>query len=286
MRTPTNKAILYDDNCPMCAMYTQGFVQWGVLQPENRIPFTKAGQQLKPEALAVQLDTSRARHEIPLVDLAGGPTLYGIDAMVYLLSRRIPLIGHLSHLKPLYRFFQFLYSLVSYNRRIIVPSPPHSAAFDCTPAFHLGYRLAFIGYALVLASLITYAFGGSVSAFWSVENSGEKMLLLCGTGWLMQMSWAIIFLKEKRIDYLGHLAVLMIVGVLILIPGMVVSWLTKHQFVLVPVASVLISSGVMLWQHIRRVRHLGLSQWWTVAWFVALQSTAAFWLYGFLVHGQ
>jgi hypothetical protein len=35
----------------------------------------------------------------------------------------------------------------------------------------------------------------------------------------------------------------------------------------------------MLWQHISRVRHLQLSQGWTIGWFLILQATATFWLW-------
>jgi len=78
MKATANKVILYDDHCPMCALYTRGFVKWGVLDQQNRVAFTEAGRLLNPEAPATQLDALRARHEIPLIDLAGGPTLYGV----------------------------------------------------------------------------------------------------------------------------------------------------------------------------------------------------------------
>jgi hypothetical protein len=257
MKNTTHKAILYDDHCPMCALYTQGFVKWGVLKPENRVAFTQANEVLPPEANTVRLDPIRSRHEIPLIDLHGGPTPYGIDAMVYLLRQRVPLIGKIMQLKPVYAFFRFLYALVSYNRRIMVPSSGPTATFDCTPLYHRGYRLAFIGYGIVLASLITMAFGESVAGYWPVPGA------------------AVLFLEKKAVDYLGHLSVLMIIGTLVLLPGMALSHATQYQFPAIPAISVLMSSSLMTWQHIRRVRHLGLSQWWTAAWFLSLQTTAA-----------
>lgn len=284
MPTADNKAILYDDHCPMCALYTRGFVKWGVLNEQNRVAFTEAGRVLDPEARATQLDALRARHEIPLIDLAGGPTLYGIDAMVYLLRQRIPLIGRIMRLKPVYAFFRFLYALVSYNRRIMVPSRPQTATFDCTPRFHRGYRLAFIGYAIVLASLLTLLFGRSVGGYWPLAGVGGKMLLICGTGWLVQMLLALLFMKEKAIDYLGHLAVLMIIGTLVLLPGVGLGGLTDYQFPMIPLLSVAFSSTLMTWQHVRRIRLMGLSQGWTWSWFFTLQSTAACWAYAFWIN--
>jgi hypothetical protein len=284
MPTATNKAILYDDYCPMCALYTRGFVKWGVLNQHSRVAFTEAERVLEPEALAAQLDALRVRHEIPLIDLAGGPTLYGIDAIVYLLQQRIPLIGRIVKFKPVYAFFRFLYALISYNRRIVVPCRPQTATFDCTPLFNRGYRLAFIGYGIVLASVLTLLFGRSVGGYWPVAGIGGKMLLICGTGWLVQMLLALLFMKEKCIDYLGHLAVLMIIGTLVLLPGVGLSWLTDYQFPIIPLLSVAFSSTLMTWQHVRRIRLAGLSQGWTLGWFFILQSTAAFWAYVFWIN--
>jgi hypothetical protein len=97
----------------------------------------------------------------------------------------------------------------------------------------------------------------------------------------MQMLLALLLLKDKAIDYLGHLAVLMIIGTLVLLPGMVLSQLTAYQFPAIPLLSVAISSALMTWQHIRRVRQMGLSQGWTFCWFLVLQSAAAGWAYAF-----
>jgi hypothetical protein len=284
MKNTASKAILYDDHCPMCALYTQGFVKWGVLKPENRVAFTQASKVLSPESDHGQLDSVRSRHEIPLIDLHGGPTLYGIDAMVYLLGQRLPLIRKTMQLKPVYAFFRFLYALVSYNRRIMVPSSGPTATFDCTPLYHHGYRLSFIGYGIVLASLITLAFGQSVAGYWPIPGAATKMLLICGSGWVLQMGMAVLLLEKKAVDYLGHLSVLMIIGTLVLLPGMALSQVTQYQFPAIPAISIVISSGLMTWQHIRRVQHLGLSQWWTCTWFLSLQSTAAIWLAAFWFH--
>lgn len=292
MRTSAQKAIIYDDNCPMCALYTQGFVKLDVLRPENRVAFRNLGEQ----NLADQIDLFRARHEIPLVDLAGGPTLYGVDAMLCLIAQRIPLFGHLVHCQPAYQFFKRLYSLVSYNRRIIIPARLEGApdtqtpigantpAFDCTPVFHRTYRLAFIAFAIVFSSLVTYAFGESLNRYLSEPNGGWKMLLIAGTGWVVQMLLAGIFLKENKIDYWGHLGVLMVLGVLILLPGI---WLTHFfgpQSPWLSILSVVLSSSTMLWQHTRRIILLGLSQWWSFVWLIALQGTAAFWIYTFYLN--
>jgi len=164
----------------------------------------------------------------------------------------------------------------------MVPSRQQTVDFDCTPLFHRGYWLAFIRYAIVIASMLTLLFGRSVGGYWPLWGMGGKMLLICGTGWLMQMLLTLLFIKEKEvIDYLGHLAVLMIIATLVLLPSVGLSWLTNYQFPMIPLLSVAFSSTLMTWQHVHRIRLMGLSQGWTWGWFFTLQSTAACWAYAF-----
>lgn len=138
------KAIIFDKNCPMCALYTQGFVSAGMLKPENRVPFT-----CLPEAYQGQIDIDRSRHEIALVDVQGGKTLYGLDSLLYLIGTRLPTLARIGRWKPLYIFFSWLYAFVSYNRRVIIQAPK-TTGLDCAPDFHAGYRGAFIGFVILL----------------------------------------------------------------------------------------------------------------------------------------
>jgi hypothetical protein len=153
------------------------------------------------------------------------------------------------------------------------------ALFDCTPDFHLTYRIAFILFAIFSSTGITYAFGQSLNPLFSFPSGGTHMLLIAGTGWAVQIGLASLLLKDKRIDYIGHLGVVMLIGVLVLLPGICISRFTDFQYFAVPLISVLLSSSLMCRQHFIRVRSLGLHQIWTVIWFVVLQSTALFWIY-------
>ncbi|QHT69920.1 hypothetical protein GXP67_26380 [Rhodocytophaga rosea] len=274
-----NKAIIYDDQCPACKLYTTGFVKWGLLEQNNRIPFTKIIDSDKVS----QLDLQHSRHHIPLIDLTGGETLYGLDALVFLLSQKIPFLKTLLRIKPIYSFFSGFYNIISYNRRIIIPVHTPASGFDCAPDFSLRYRLYFIALAVSIASVITYAFGDSLSHFSLSGIGGMDMLCIAGTGWVLQILMALCvtlpFQPRQRINYIAHLGVIMIMGVFILLPGICLSALTAYQYPLIPTISVVISSSIMLWQHISRVRHIQLSQGWTIGWFLILQITAAFWLY-------
>ena len=135
------KQIIYDDTCPMCQWYTGAFVKYGFLQEQNRVSFNELNHQNLEE---YKLDTNTARHEIPLVDLAGDKPMYGLDSLVYILQSRWPWVGKVMKVKPLRWFFQKLYTLVSYNRRVMAPTTQKATGFDCAPDFNVRYRMFFI----------------------------------------------------------------------------------------------------------------------------------------------
>ncbi len=151
--TVENKRIFYDDACPMCRIYTAAFVRCGILVPEGRSGFAEAS----PADLA-RIDAKRARHEIPLLDTAGGETLYGMDAWFALLASRFPALA------PLFRsgvpgaLLTPLYALISYNRRVIVgcpPAPLGANGFDPAPDFSLPWRAAYLAVCFAVWLLLT-----------------------------------------------------------------------------------------------------------------------------------
>lgn len=156
--TAKNKRIFYDDACPMCRSYTAAFVQCGILPPDGRMGFAEASS-----ADLARMDANRARHEIPLIDTDGGETLYGMDAWFALLANRFPI------LTPVFRsgvpgaVLTPLYTLISYNRRVIVgcpPAPIGANGFDPAPDFSLGWRVAYLafcftGWLLLLGNVAT-----------------------------------------------------------------------------------------------------------------------------------
>ena len=272
MNNSPTKAIIYDGECPFCAAYTRAFVRLQMLRPEERISFS----ELHEQEFISRLDKSRQGNEIPLVDLNGGETLYGTDALLFLIARRAPFISRLFKMQPLYFFIKQLYATISYNRRIILAKNFCSLRHDCAPDFHRGYRIAYLVFAAAFASLISWFFGKNLAATDPSMQlfSGGRMLLLCGSGWLVTMAAAAAFVKKERLSYLGHLATLQIIGVLILIPSVIFSKYLGTAGLFLAAVSVLCSSALMLRGHIRRVRLLGLSQIWTAIWFLFLQTSA------------
>ena len=197
MKNLAHKIIIYDDVCPMCKAYTEGFVQLGWLPLENRVGFSQV-----PQTILDQIDSDRARHEIPLFDTETGETLYGKDALFFILGEQMPV------LKPLFRFPPFraiiivLYQIITYNRRIIAGSPTPQNGFDCAPDFNAFYRWLYIGLAAFLSILCLKNFNQTFDNQWIVILGLFLVGILRGP-----------FFKhfKTQTDYFGHLATVFLI---------------------------------------------------------------------------
>lgn len=205
-----DKIIIYDDNCPLCCWYTDAFVSTGLLKNEHRLSFS----QLSNEGLLEKLDLEKSKDEIPLLDTAGEPTLYGIDSLLELLGRRWPWVKVVANVAPINWFLRRLYKLVSYNRRIIVGSESSPLVhFDCTPHFNLFYRRLYLLIALVVG-------GGALLAYMSMYLP-FGIAFSIGLGWILLLLRGVAQPLEKRITYWGvMLTPLLLIG-LILMPTLV-----------------------------------------------------------------
>lgn len=223
------KAIIYDDQCPMCRWYTQAFVEAELLSEEHRISFA----ELNASPLSTQIELERSKHEIPLVDIDGGETIYGVDSLVHLLQPRFPWLKKLMQIKPFNFLVRRLYKLVSYNRGIMAPSYPSFREFDCTPDFHWGYRLLLIA---LLGGAGTYSCLSVISDFgWSANSVYAGLALLVA---------GLPFSDKHYISYLGHLSIVLFLTGLILLVGSGLSGTT-----LIPC---IIASLFFSWQYARR----------------------------------
>ncbi len=237
------KLIIYDGSCPMCRLYTKGMVaadQSGCL---TRI----SNDQLNQKAILDRVDRQRARHEIPLVDLDGGETLYGVDTWLYAFGRRSHSIEKLLSFKWLKTILEQLYAFISYNRRIIITSAPGRwQLLDLQPEFRLSYRLIFVFVAMSLVGGLHYAVAGSFT--WPVFA-----LLIVQLGLVslyLSLTKRLPFL-ETLLDYMGHLGMSLLLGGIVIAIGSILHW----------PGSVLAGSALAISQHFIRQYRLGLNPW-------------------------
>lgn len=271
MKTQANKAIVFDDQCPMCQWYTGEFVKHGMLSEENRLAF----RTLHTQNAIHQIDLERAKSEIPLVDTNGGETIYGIDSLLTLLEGKIPFLVSIAKWKPLYWFFKRLYFLVSFNRRIISGAVKTHYQIDCTPPFNLKYRLVYLGIAAILASLFTATFSWALLRTpneITAHLQTEQVFLAIAIGWVLQAAFTFFTFSDKKewLEYSGHLGTLAIIGSAVLLPAISISFMIPQFTLIILSLACFMSFSLMLKQHIKRVKNGEWKQWLTASWMAFL----------------
>jgi predicted DCC family thiol-disulfide oxidoreductase YuxK len=278
MKTLSNKLIIYDSNCKLCSSLKIVVLKLTSI-PESKI---KAFKDLESD-LSKHVDAEKFKNEMALIDTTGGNTLYGAEGIAHILSSQYKIVDFLFRFKLIFILFNFFYRTQAYNRYIIA-TPKSNFKCDCFPDRVVKYRISYILMTVLISVLLTALFGISLKSFFPEmlkTEAATQMLLMAGTGWVLQIVVAVVVLRDKALDYIGHLGSIMVVGLLILIPSMLISAFTGIATPWIPAISVMFSSGYMLYLHLNRVRYLELSQGWTISWFLFLQSTALFWIYIF-----
>jgi predicted DCC family thiol-disulfide oxidoreductase YuxK len=206
--------IIYDDSCPLCAAYTNAFIQTGIIEKEGRINFSN----ITPE-MTERIDIKRSANEIPLIDTKTNQVWYGIDALLELLGQKIPFIKQAGNIQPIKWLLYKSYKLISFNRRVIVAAKKTTGGFDCTPDFNIRYRVFFM--------MICLAFNT-----WMLIPI-QKYLLTAGppqTTSILHLQYAhfvivtlnvcigLVLGQRKGLEYLGQVNMLALIAVLLTIP--------------------------------------------------------------------
>lgn len=281
MKSLDNKLLIYDANCKVCSSLRDVVVRFTSI-PETKI---KAYKDLDAER-SQQVDPATFRNVMALIDTSGEKTIYGAEGLAYIFSSQYRLIDFLFRFPLMLKLFTFFYKTQAYNRYIIA-TPKSKFQCDCFPDRVVKYRVSYIVLTLLISVLLTAMFGISLrnlAGGISPSAAALQMILMAGTGWVVQMALAMAVMRNKTIDYIGHLGSIMVTGLLILLPWMLFHAITAIENIYLPLISVVISSGVMLYLHIHRVRHLELSQAWTASWFLSLQSGAICWIWFFYLN--
>jgi len=210
----SNKILLYDDFCPLCAWYSGLFVKYKLLAPENRQPFSTAS-----EKLISLIDFEKGRNEIPLVDPANGTVVYGVDALLSILGNPLPFIEKIGKIKPVHWLLTKLYKFVSYNRKVVVARKCGTGRIDCSPEFNIPYRLLLVLLSLTIMILSIGAVHTGILSHISFYTITKEQLVLA-TLFLTSISYAAAFISplRKTIEFFGQASMLTILTALSLIP--------------------------------------------------------------------
>lgn len=261
MKNLEDHKILYDEVCPMCDFYSGAFVKTGMLPKDGRLPY----QQL-PEGMHSVVDCRRAVNEIALVNTKTGQVAYGVQSLFLILQHSFPVLKPLFRSKSFFWLADKAYKFVSYNRRLIMPAQVAITSSLNEPAFHRAYRLLY----LLLAWLFTATFLNQYSVHLQplipVGNFYREWLI-CGGQILWQSAILRIGNAGNRRDYLGNMMTISLVGALALLLVLAVGSFFSfgpHFYA----GAFLFVAGLMLVEHMRRVKLLGLNWILTLSWAV------------------
>lgn len=259
MKTLTNQTLLYDKDCPLCRVYTKGFITAGMLDENGKKPYCQLSEEEQNF-----VDVKRASNEIALVDHQNKTVIYGIDSLLKVIGHSFPWMEKVGHLKPVKYCLKKLYSFISYNRKVIIPNKMNpEIKLQCIPDFNYKYRWFYIAFATIITTFTLFYFSGMLHDL-PKTNIMREFILAVG-----QMIFQSLFLlqqeKKTMVNYLGNLMTVSLMGSIILMP-----LLLLNLFIALPEIVILawfgVTVGLMFLEHARRIKILDLPKHLTYTW--------------------
>lgn len=258
MKTLHNHLILFDEECPLCTLYTKAMVNTGMLDTNGR----EAYQQLEPQACPM-VDRQRAVDEIALVDKTTGEVNYGVESVFKILANAVPLLRPILLFGPFVWVMKKVYAFLSYNRRVIIPGAIHQS-HGLQPTFKLHYRVAYLLFTWAITAGILTAYVHLLEGLLP-QGATYREYLICGGQILFQGIVVALYAKDKLWAYLGNMMTISFAGSLLLLPALGIA----HWFILNPLVYggyFFVIVGLMFFEHIRRSKLLQLGWALTISW--------------------
>ncbi len=259
MKTLNNQTLFYDADCPLCQVYTSGFVKLGMLDNKGRKEY---GKMSSNEKLVV--DTNRAVNEIALLDRNTDTVIYGVDSLLKIMEFRYPLIGKIGRTKPVNFLLKRLYAFISFNRKVVIPSKTNpKSSQECKPTFNYTYRFLYLVLGILIASS---ALANSLNILNWTSNHTLGLALIIVTGQLIfQAIFTYQLGKETTLNYLGNLMTIALLGCLLFIPIIMLNHFISIDYY-VNLSYFLMIGLILFFEHRRRVNMLNLPQYLPYLW--------------------
>jgi len=249
-----NKVLLYDDYCPLCSWYSGLFVRFGFLAPANRIPFSKADIDI-----LTSIDVEKGKDEIPFIDRESGATVYGIDTLLEILSQRAAFVKSIGNVRPVKWFLQRLYKLISYNRKVIVARKCGTGKFDCSPAFNIFYRGAFMVISLLFNSMMLAPLHKALLSKVALYHLSFFQLETAHLSFVIINCLIAAFLGARQsIEYLGQVNMLALIATLLLMPLMFINMLVRMNESIIVISLVFLTIFITK-EYFRRMKYANIN---------------------------
>jgi len=249
--------LIYDDECPMCAVYSSAFIKFDFLDENCRKAYSKISN-----VESQHMDEKRSRNMIPLVNTITGHVDYGVASLLKILGNRWKLFKHVASTPLLVWIIKKCYNLISFNRKVIVPATSSEAG--CTPTFNYTYRIAYLIFCWFVVATSLWVYSGLLTELIQV-NSYTTEFAIAGGQMLFQTLFLAGMNTQKIMDYYGNLMTVALMGSIPLwIPILVHSYFDLNSYFCA--IYLLFIAGFMFLEHFRRVKLLKLSSWLCASW--------------------
>ena len=259
MKTLANHTLLYDEDCPLCNIYTAGFIKTKMLDGNGRKSFAKISNG---ELSFIEIE--RAKNEIALVDNHTNKVFYGIDSLLKVIGNSFPMIEKIGNYKVVNYLLAKLYKFISFNRKVIAPSATKSISDkECVPTFNAKYRLFYIGFATLFTAIVLYYYS-KIIVFLPNATFSRELLLALG-----QIGFQFLFIqklsKQKQLTYMGNLVTVSIIGSLVLLTILLLnSFFSLNDYFILGWFGLTVN--LMIYEHYRRIKILKFPKHLTLTW--------------------
>lgn len=209
--TTNNVELLIDEDCPMCNLY-------GKYLAKNKLVNLNSYQNSVLEK-DCKVNYEKAKNQIALVDKDNNKTLYGLEALYRAFGPKFPKLIKFLQMKIPAAFMPIVYAFISYNRKQIAPS----TSKICNPNFILKYRIAYLVFGIIISAFIFKIFCKNLVFDFVHFFTFQNILFLLMVHFCFQFIILSKYDFEKRINYLGNLCTVFIIGNLLLVPIILLS---------------------------------------------------------------
>ena len=264
MKKLKDNVLLYDCECPMCRVYSSGFILTGMLDKNGRMNYATMDESVRQ-----CIDVDRARNEIALVNTKDQTVTYGIHSLFAIISHSFPVFKGLFAFKPFEKIMKRVYSFVSFNRRVIICGNDPGNPLACNPDFSLKYRIAYLVFSALVSAFVLKNFSPLLGEYWPIPKGWMAELFLV-SGQLAFQALALFSFSKKvsvqtTLDYLANVMTVSLLGCLLLLPALLLS-LIVHLSVYVCVLWFSVTVACMFFEHKRRVRVYDLPAYLSYTW--------------------
>jgi hypothetical protein len=236
----------------MCSLYGDCFTKLGLVDKNTIVYYQNVNSKVFE-----QIDENRAKSEVAFVHPRSGKAVYGINAFLTIFSDKRPALKWLFQVRWVYFLLEKLYRFISFNRKVIAGTCNIEGGRDCTPPVHIPYRLVYLLLAALFTGYMVNGFTSLLDSEMGLTHVGWREYAICFSQIAWQFAALSLIRPAKRLDYLGNMSTVSIIGGLLLLPLFIADHFLDLNWMqlLIGFGSVF---GFMFYVHIKRCKRLGL----------------------------